>query len=369
MDLFVLDIEVSEPRAVDREYGLLGYLESLTYEFERDSKLISAVLTYAHPNPDKPGTLLAVIAADTGYEGIACVDDTARAALLALKIYERSHSRKALSLARRWLTFVEYMQYPDGDFANFIRNETGVRNASGPTSVKGGYAWSARAKWALAAGYRLTDNSAYRESFDRCVLAPTADNKMNAVLALADMEMYRADPSDTLLASIRERVGRIVAGNATYFRDLPRRAHVELWGYHQLHAVAEASRLLDDARLLIPCRHTVNNLLEPDVRAMFWRDYPQRGKEGICAYMVTPIVQGLASLYRATGAKRYRELALTGSAWFYGRNDARAAVYDPTTGKCRDGISDGIVSENHGAESSIEAGFAELVRRDLDDLP
>lgn len=369
MVLFVLDIEVSEPRAVDREYGLLGYLESLTYDFERDGKLISAVLTYAEPNPAKPGTLQAVIAADTGYEGIACVDDTARAALLALKIYERSHSRKALRLARRWLTFVEYMQYPDGDFANFIRNGTGVRNASGPTSVKGGYAWSSRAKWALAAAYRVTHDVAYRESFERCSLAPTDDNKMNAVLALADMELYRAEPSHELRARVKERIGRIVAGNPAYFRDLPTRRKVELWGYHQLHAVAEASRLLDEPRLLVPCRHTINNLVEPDVRAKFWRDYPAQEKDGVCAYMVTPIIQGLASMYAATGTKRYRELALMGSAWFYGRNDARAALYDPSTGMCRDGIAAQIPSENRGAESSIEAGFAELVRRDLDDLP
>lgn len=367
MDLFVLDIEVSEPRAIDRDYGLLGYLESLTYDFERDGNLISAVLTYSEPNPDKPGTFQAVIAADTGYEGIACVDDTARAALLALKVYERSNSRKALTLAKRWLTFVEYMQYPDGDFANFIRNGSGVRNASGPTSIKGGYAWSSRALWALAAAYRLTGNEQYRERFEACRLAPTVDNKMNAVLALGEMELYRADPSDNLRAVIEQRIGRIIAHNPPYFRDLPRRRHVELWGYHQLHAVAEASRLLEQPKWLVSCRHTVRNLVEPDVRAMFWRSYPEQGKEGICAYMVTPLVQGLAAMHRATGAKKYRELALLGAAWFYGRNDARTAMYDPSTGMCRDGITGGIASKNQGAESAIEAGFAELERRALDD--
>jgi hypothetical protein len=369
VNLFVLDIEVSEPRAVDREYGMLGYLESLTYDFERDGNPISAVLTYAEPNPDKPGTLQAVIAADTGYEGIACVDDTARAALLALKVYERANSRKALALAKRWLTFVEYMQYSDGDFANFIRNGAGVRNASGPTSVKGGYAWSSRALWALAAAYRLTGDERYRKRFQACKLAPTVDNKMNAVLALGEMELYQADPSPALRDSIVERVERIVARNPPYFHDLPRRRHVELWGYHQLHAVAEASRLLEEPRWLVSCRHTVKNLVERDVRAMFWRDYPDKGKDGVCAYMVTPLVQGLGSMYRATGARKYRDLALQGTAWFYGRNDARSAMYDPETGMCRDGITDGIASGNRGAESSIEAGFAELERRALDDLP
>jgi hypothetical protein len=40
-------------------------------------------------------------------------------------------------------------------------------------------------------------------------------------------------------------------------------------------------------------------------------------------------------------------------------------MYDPTTGMCRDGISHGIASGNCGAESAIEAGFAEMERRSL----
>jgi hypothetical protein len=140
---------------------------------------------------------------------------------------------------------------------------------------------------------------------------------------------------------------------------------MHLWGYHQLHAVAEAARLLDEPSLLKPCRRTVNTLIAPDVRNRFWYSFPRQSKNGVCAYAVTPIVQGLASMYRATQAKRYRQLALTGAAWFYGRNDARTPMYDPTTGRCRDGITDGVASVNCGAESSIEAGLAELERRDL----
>jgi hypothetical protein len=40
-------------------------------------------------------------------------------------------------------------------------------------------------------------------------------------------------------------------------------------------------------------------------------------------------------------------------------------MYDPTTGMCRDGITHRIASLNCGAESSIEAGLAELERRSL----
>jgi hypothetical protein len=70
-------------------------------------------------------------------------------------------------------------------------------------------------------------------------------------------------------------------------------------------------------------------------------------------------------MYWASGDPRYRRLALQGAAWFYGRNDARAKMYDSTTGQCRDGIEEGVTSQNCGAESAIEAGLAELERRAL----
>jgi hypothetical protein len=326
---------------------------------------VSCILIYAQPDQDNPGHYQFVPAEDTGYEGIACLDDTARAALLALAVYERNRSRKALALARRWLTFVEYMQYPDGEFANFIRNAAGVRNATGPTSVKGGYAWSMRALWALARAYRLTGDEAYLDRFLACELPPTEDNKVNAVLALSNLELFGARPSAEWRERAMSHVERILDSNGEYFVDLPGRDHVELWGYHQLHAVAATARVLGEERMLLQCRATVRSLLAPDVRARFWYSYPDQKKDGVCAYVVAPIVQGLSELYRATGIKKYCDLALQGSAWFYGRNDARTAMYDPTTGMCRDGITDGVASLNYGAESSIEAGFAELERRSL----
>src|ERR1700730_18527753 len=121
---------------------LLDYLSALTFDFDRDGRTMSAVLIYAQPDPDVAGLYHAITAQETGYEGIACVDDTARAAAGAPRVYEHSRARRGLHLARRWLSFVEYMQYPDGSFANFIRNVAGVRNVTGKTSVRGGYWWS-----------------------------------------------------------------------------------------------------------------------------------------------------------------------------------------------------------------------------------
>ncbi len=345
---------------------MLQYLRALTFDFERDGQNVSCVLVYSEPDPDREGLYRPIVAADSGFEGIACLDDTARAALLALDVYERTGSHAALRLAKRWLTFVDYMQYPDGSFANFIRNTAGVRNATGPTSHKGGYWWSVRALRALARAYRVTGDRQYLISYERCVLEPLADGKIQAVQALAEVDLYRANPSEELASNILERCRFIVGPTATpYFRDQPTTPAISMWGYHQLHAVSLAAQILDQPSLLSGCRRTVHNLLEPDVRACFWHNYPGREKDGVCAYDVAPIMQGLKVMYEVTGAKKYRSLAMDASEWFYGRNDAGVTMYDPARGQCRDGITHGEASSNYGAESAIEAGLAELDRREL----
>ena len=367
MAVFAIDVVVQESRSArSPNCGLLGHLEALTFQFERAGKQISCVRTYAEPDSTDGSIYRVQAAAETGYEGIACLDDTARAATLALGLYEQTRFRRALLLGRRWLSFVEYMQYPDGTFANFIRSEAGIRNASGPTSVKGGLWWSSRALLALSRAYRVTRQADYLERFQACRIDPGSDSKINALLVLGKLEVYRAAPSSRLRAEILEHCAIIVShGGDSYFRDHPGVDLIHLWGYHQLHAVAAAAAVLDEPRLLKSCRATVNTLVELDVRAKFWHTFPDRSKEGVCAFDVTPLVQGLAAMYYATSAARYRDLALSASAWFYGRNDARTPMYNPSTGACRDGITDSVASRNYGAESAIEAGLAELERRVL----
>ncbi|HEV3312131.1 MAG TPA: hypothetical protein VG815_16600 [Chloroflexota bacterium] len=370
-------LALSDSVKVEKDLGMLSYLEALTFTFLFEGKRVSPVLIYAMPDPGHPGRYIPMKAEDSGYEGIACVDDTARAALLALALYEQTKDVRALRLARRWLTFVEYMQYPDGEFANFVRNATGWRNASGPTSVKGGYFWTVRALWALARAYRVTGNRRYLRAYERCSKPDPEDGKIQAVLALGEAELFRANGSHR-----RDLLGRAVFISTCgddYFRDDCRNPRVHLWGYHELHAVALAGRLLGSKALIEEGRKTVGHLVEPVIRDRFdyqvgpnvdgpalpgSRDLHGR-KEGVCAYVVSPAVQGLAEMYRATGSAWYRTLALRASDWFFARNDARLTLYDPGTGLCSDGIDGVTISPNRGAESSIEAGLAQIERREL----
>src|SRR5947209_2253093 len=284
---FNRQIVLNKRHRAESDLALLDHLRALTFTFEREGTELDAVLVYAEPVKDHPDRYQAVVAADTGFEGIACVDDTSRAAVLALRVHERSGSPTALDVARRWLRFVAYMQYPDGSFANFIRNAAGVRNASGPTSHRGGYWWSARALRAFASAYRVTGKREYLERFNACRLDPLPDGKINGLLALAQLELHRAGCREARAAAL-EHCDRIAegTGSAPYLLDHPDTELVHLWGYHQLHALVEAGSTFDRLDYVALARRTVTSLVEPDIQAKMWHAYPTREKNGVTAYDV-----------------------------------------------------------------------------------
>jgi hypothetical protein len=256
------------------------------------------------------------------------------------------------------------MQGPDGRFTNFILDETGLRNLRGRTSRTGGTWWTARAMWALATAWRVTGDQRYLRCFGRGRLSPTSDMKIKALHALALMELYTVQPDTALLTRICALCDAIVDSGPRYFRDKVGKASVAMWGYHQLQAVSRAGRLLSRLDYVAACEETVRNLVEPAVRGGFFHEYPLV-RDHQCAYDISTLALGLEELYRVTSEPRLRELALTCAAWFDGNNPAGISVYDPRTGCCSDGITDGEASLNCGAESAIEAGFVELMRRRL----
>ena len=71
--------------------------------------------------------------------------------------------------------------------------------------------------------------------------------------------------------------------------------------------------------------------------------------------------------YRATGKGRWRKEAWTAFNWFLGDNDLQIALYDPTTGGCRDGLHPDRANENQGAESTLSFLMALLEMRKLEE--
>jgi len=71
--------------------------------------------------------------------------------------------------------------------------------------------------------------------------------------------------------------------------------------------------------------------------------------------------------YRVTGKSRWRKEAWAAFNWFLGDNDLQIALYDPTTGGCRDGLHPDRANENQGAESTLSFLTALLEMRKLEE--
>jgi hypothetical protein len=78
-------------------------------------------------------------------------------------------------------------------------------------------------------------------------------------------------------------------------------------------------------------------------------------------------VSAYLQAYRATGKGRWRKEAWTAFNWFLGDNDLQIALYDPTTGGCRDGLHPDCANENQGAESTLSFLMALLEMRKLEE--
>jgi hypothetical protein len=123
------------------------HLEHLTESIDLGGRRVSIVHIYAN-FPDYAW----VDAKESGPEGIACVDDAARAAVLYLRHYELNGG--SLEAARGLLDFVLAMQSDDGEFYNFILADHSI-NREGRTSYRSFGWWAARGVWSLALGCRL----------------------------------------------------------------------------------------------------------------------------------------------------------------------------------------------------------------------
>jgi hypothetical protein len=126
---------------------------------------------------------------------------------------------------------------------------------------------------------------------------------------------------------------------------------IHLWGHSQETVLARTGTLLGRDELVEIARRSAEAVFIPVIESAF--DLPH-----VQPYGVACAVQAMDALAAATRDPRYLTLARDARAWFDGRNSAAACVYDRVSGRVADGIDDGRVSANSGAESNLVAASA-----------
>jgi hypothetical protein len=380
-----------QPRA--SSLANLSHLDHLMQEIQLDGQQVAIVHIYA----DYPSYRWT----DAGDEGIACVDDVARAAVVFLKHYEFHGDRSSLARARSLLKFVMMMQTNDGEFYNFLRSDHSI-NRDGSTSVKSFGWWAGRALWAMSLGYRITKDvdTVFAGELQRHInrslpnvgLLLTKYGRTATVhgfriptwlpyesgadatteLTLGLIEYYRATREETVAGYIKKLCDGLMVMQDGDAQTFPYGAHRSWqttwhsWGNSQSNVLAYAGTVLSDTSMVASAKREATGfysrlLMEGMLKE--W-DFSAPAKKIVyeqIAYGIRPMTLGLLRIYDATHDEVYLKMAGLAASWLFGNNVLHATMYDTSTGRCFDGISDSTtVNRNSGAESTIEALYTLL---------
>jgi len=378
----------------DKSLINLSHLNHLYKEVILDSLPAAFIYIYADFPDYKP--------VEAAGEGIACVDDVARAAIVYLRHFEISGDSSSLERGRKLLQFLLDMQAENGMFYNFILADHSINKTRENSQAKAEW-WTWRSLWAFAEGmktYKTVDpgfSAMIQVSIDR--ILPAVDSLLENYPRKTLLEDFEspswlpqkggADQASILLLALNslpasagkngldEKIRRLADGlimlqladSTTFpyglFRSWPDRWHA--WGNSQAHALLLSSNYLSEIRFrekalmeiqffypfvmkkgFLSGISFVNRNDVPDTS--YSSKFPQ------IAYDIRPMVLASLAAYDITGDEWFAHQAGEIACWLFGNNPAGARMYDPSTGRCFDGINnENYVNKNSGAESTIEA--------------
>ncbi|MEA2762318.1 MAG: multiple sugar transport system substrate-binding protein [Gemmatimonadaceae bacterium] len=322
-----------------------------------------------------------------GFEGIASVDDAARAAVVYLREYEITGEGRSHDEALGLLAFITSMEQGDGEFVNFI-DSAGRLNLKAASSRKSMSYWAARSIWALGEAVRVlgprdsVDLKSIRLVLDRALVRMGREidggrliGESTTATAEALLGVLAAQKGERPAASLSlaQRTADLLATKSAGTAKLaPWGAHLDgpgaawhAWGARSVEALASAQNTLGGSEYGASARKEADGLwgrfllagqipseVASDGTAMW---YPE------IAYGIGSIVDGYLALAEISDDPRYAVFAGLTAGWFLGANPERLDVYDEKTGRTFDGIDGPTplkLNRNAGAESTVEALLA-----------
>lgn len=335
-------------------------------------------------------------------EGIACVDDVARAAVFYLRYYNLTHTEYSLRKAKKLLDFLLYMQAQNGLFYNFIFSDLSINKKTHNSKPIADW-WAWRAVWALGEAFSFFRDkspnysqllaesiqktiphidsllSCYpkkkqNEGFSQPIWLPfgTAADQ-GSVLLLALLNFYETTQDSDLLhkiVSLGDGISGMQIGDSTNFpfgMFLSWKNVWHPWGNSQAAALLEAGTVISnkvyiekavmEVRYFYPylARREYLSYMEFNnkngkIELISSKQFPQ------IAYDIRPLVMASLKASTLTGDDKFAKQAAEIGCWLLGENIVGKPIYDPKSGRCFDGIQNvSEINKNSGAESTIEA--------------
>lgn len=305
-----------------------------------------------------------------------CVDDNARALLLACALNNPGEQRLPETLTARFAAFIQHAWNPDTQrFRNFMGFNRCWLEPSGSEDSHG------RTLWALGV-CALTDASSSRRAWAAdlfCQAMRSAENFSSPrawAFTLLGLDAYcTAQPDDALATRLRlvlaERLMLILSTIET--TD---------WVWFE-EGLAYDNARLPQALILTGLSTKTPAYIEAGLRSLRWLMTQQTttggqfrpvGTEGFGetrrwprAFDQQPLeatatISACVAAWRATHDSEWNVEAARVFAWFLGSNDLSVSLVDLETGSCRDGLHPDRPNENRGGESVVSylLGLSEI---------
>ncbi len=301
-----------------------------------------------------------VPARDSGY----CVDDNARALIVALHADRLTGSRDTKRLVSTYLAFLHAAQTEDGRFRNFLSYGR-VFNAEEPSEDCTG-----RALWALGTAVQLAPDEGQRllarQMFERSLAGVKEFGPRGTALTMLGLTTFvgahpEVAPALELLRALAARLCARYRAQATsdwrWFEPALTydNALIPL-------ALWRAYRVTKDAASREVAGETLAFLEESsfrDDRLVLVGNAGWHSRGGVRAEAdeqptdAAAFVLAFHGAFLATGDHRYLRRMREAFTWFLGANRLDVSVYDPATAGCRDGLGAVAPNLNQGAESTI----------------
>lgn len=294
-----------------------------------------------------------------------CLDDNARALIMALMAYQRNKSREAFELLPIYLSYIHYMQTDDGNFRNFLSFDRRYLDEVGSEDSFG------RTIWALGHLIGCAASNSYREFsleiFHKSVPHFSTLKHLRGIAnTIIGISLYlQAYPTDEGMVKILVNLTQplIDAYNNTQSDDwqwfeekmtydnailpLALLHSCEITGNEEAKTIALATMAFLDKLTLS------NGYLSPVGNdGWYYRGgtFPTFDQQAI-ETMAMVLMHFQA--YQIFRVPQYIEKMFLSYKWFLGENTLRAPLYDHETKGCCDGLLPGGINRNQGAESTL----------------
>ncbi len=347
-------------------------------------RLPAIKLDHLHRMTDSTGIVEHAVFVVPNYPEGYSTDDNARALIVAVLLEEFGATAPSSSadLASRYLAFLWHAFDPaTRRFRNSLTYERQWHETEHSEDSHG------RALWGLGTVLGRSKNAGFRGAAGRMfeLAVPTAvefkSPRACAFALLGVQEYLDSFPGDRAALSASDSLANRLLNSYRTHRT-------EDWKWFE-NGLTYSNARLPQALMRAGVRAGNEDMVSAGLEALDWLVAIQRcdvkghfvpiGSEGFYSkttekarFDQQPVeacaaVSACLQAYRATGKGRWRKEAWSAMNWFLGDNDLQIALYDPSTGGCRDGLHPDRANENQGAESTLSFLMALLEMRQLEE--